>query len=566
MEYEILFINISRDLRGYSEGFRDSIGQYLLAAYLRERSFQAYVYSGNIADCKKVMEEEIKDHQVPVIGFYAAADNIRIVKNAVTWIKKNFETVITVIGGPQAIGLDYAFFEETGNDYAIIGEGEIPMYMLLSSIIDKTCSIQEVPSVVYADWKQKRLNINSCDSAVIQDLDTIPYPNLLDSLKGDLRQGKMAGLITGRGCPYQCAFCYEGANAKNVRLRSIGNVMREIDYIQEHNRHLEYLNIYDDTFTLKKERVEQFCNEIKKRKLNWFCEGHITFVLKNPNTVRYMVESGLTCIQFGIESGSNRVLEAYNKHTSFDMILEAIQICKAAGVHGITGNFIIGGAFESRETLEESKRLAKALIESAKGIIELCTVYFAPYPNTRIVNEPERFKITRKEELEAYNLNTMKSPVVETKELNTEEIYDLKQEFDAYMAECFRNAAKNPRKEDVLQGLFQDGKRIHVNPTWERNYLSQMYIETFLEHLSRQEQEFCETSYIIRTFEDFVPCGDKILSEAGEFYGLEKDILIRAVGNYTAREMAELFHKDIAEIGKAYEKLNQRCLVYMSEF
>ena len=55
----------------------------------------------------------------------------------------------------------------------------------------------------------------------------------------------MAGIITGRGCPNHCTFCYEGANAKNVRFRSIDNVMEEIDYIIENNSKFEYLNIYE---------------------------------------------------------------------------------------------------------------------------------------------------------------------------------------------------------------------------------------------------------------------------------------------------------------------------------
>lgn len=70
------------------------------------------------------------------------------------------------------------------------------------------------------------------------------------------------------------------------------------------------------------------------------------------------------------------------------------------GIHGITGNFIIGGAHESKESLAESKKLAKEMIHRAKGIIELYTVYFAPYPNTKMVREPENFGIQIHEELQ----------------------------------------------------------------------------------------------------------------------------------------------------------------------
>lgn len=141
------------------------------------------------------------------------------------------------------------------------------------------------------------LIVNSGENAVVHDLDSVGYPHMEDSLTGNLRQGSMVGIITGRGCPYNCAFCYEGANAKNVRFRSIANVMEEIDYIQEHNTKLGFISIYDDTFTLKKERVLEFCEEIKKRNILWFCAGHISFVLSHPDVLKEMINAGYDMVQ-----------------------------------------------------------------------------------------------------------------------------------------------------------------------------------------------------------------------------------------------------------------------------
>lgn len=210
---------------------------------------------------------------------------------------------------------------------------------------------------------------------------------------------------------------------KNVRFRSISNVMEEIDYIRKYNNKLKFISIYDDTFTLKRDRILEFCREIKKRKILWFCEGHISFVVSQQEILKTMIDAGLACIQFGIESGSDMVLDSYNKHTNYQMILEAIDICKKMGIHGITGNFIIGGAHESKESLAESKKLAKEMIHRAKGIIELYTVYFAPYPNTKMVRKPENFGIQIHEELQNTVVNTMRTPVVSTENLSRNEIY-----------------------------------------------------------------------------------------------------------------------------------------------
>lgn len=566
MDYEILMINISRDFSGYSKAFRESIGQYLIASYLRKNDFKAYVYAGDVLACKSVIENELRNGKTQVVGFYAAADNIRVVSNAIRWIKDNFPECVTVVGGPQAIGLDYDFFEETGNDYAILGEGEIPMHYLLSSLIDHILPLEKVPSLVYRDSTDKKLVVNWNEDAIVMDLDQLGFPMIEDSLTGTMRQGEVVGIITGRGCPYQCAFCYEGANAKKVRLRSVSSVMEEIDYIAAHNKRLNFISIYDDTFTLNQDRILEFCEEIDKRKIMWFCEGHISFVVKHPDIIKRMIEAGLTCIQFGIESGSQKVLDAYNKHTDTEMIISAIEICKKLGIHSITGNFIIGGAFESRETIEESKRLAKELIHRAKGIIELYTVYYAPYPNTRITREPELFDIDIHEDIKKINLNTMRTPVVSTSGLERNEIYDIKHEFDEFLAQEYKKAVEESSKMDVIQGLYHDGTRISVNPTWERMYMNKTHISTFLEHLGDDEQRFDKDKFIIRTFEDIKIEDGKMFSDVGVFEGIEMYILMYATGIYTAAQMAEQFHVSIDTIEHGYLELNNRCLVYMTMF
>lgn len=565
MMYDILLLNVYRDTSGYSECFHDCIGQYLLAAYLRKHDFVAQVYAGTAEDCKKVIEKEVGGGHVRIVGFYAAADNIRVVSHAVKWVKENFDAV-TIVGGPQAVALKPQFFLETSNDFAIVGEGEIPMLHLISYLVDGIGTREQLPSVKYIDKEKNALVWNRCDQTVIADLDTIPFPHVEDSLTRRLRSGKMAGILTGRGCPNHCTFCYEGANAKNVRFRSIPNVMEEIDYIREHNPGIEYLNVCDDTFTLQPGRVLEFCREMKARGLKWFCEGYVSFVIQHPEILQEMVDSGLTCIQFGIESGSNQVLAAYNKRTTREMILQCIQICKESGIHGITGNFIIGGARETAETLEESRKLAADMLREARGILELYTVYFAPYPNTRMSSSPQEFGIEMDQELLNYNLNTMRSPVVRTEALTAKEIYEKKHEFDRFLEECYRQEALASKKADVIQGMYQDGQRIHVNPTWEAAYLSFHYIDVFLRHMSEEEQQFRPDAYPIRTFDDFVLDGGKMTAEPGTFEGLEKEILLRASGQKTAAELSRVLGVTIEEMEAVCHRLNNRCLLYMSRW
>ena len=169
MKYELLLVNAVRDFGGYSDAFKESIGQYLLASYLRLHDFKAFVYSGNVIKAKQVISNEIEKNKVPVIGFYTAADNFRVVKHLIKWIKASYPFIKTIVGGPQSIALDYDFFVETKNDFAIIGEGEIPILMLMKHLIDNDGTLDEVPSIVYPNWNNNTLIVNHCENAVIND-------------------------------------------------------------------------------------------------------------------------------------------------------------------------------------------------------------------------------------------------------------------------------------------------------------------------------------------------------------------------------------------------------------
>jgi len=212
--YELLLLNVSRNKRALSDYFGDSIGQHIIAEYIKRFGFVAKVYSGYVGDAKKVIKFEISEHNVPVIGFYCAADNIVTTLNLIKWIKKIYTDKKIVIGGPQAVAIDKKMFLENSIDYVIVGEGEIPMLKLMECIIDGYGELQEIPSLKYV--KNNQMFINDIKGAIIHNLDNIPFPNFDNSLNSNFRKGKTIGLITGRGCPFNFAFCNEVANAKNV--------------------------------------------------------------------------------------------------------------------------------------------------------------------------------------------------------------------------------------------------------------------------------------------------------------------------------------------------------------
>ncbi len=553
MEYEILLLNIVRDI-AVSSGFMDCIGPHSIASYIEKKGFKGKVYSGGVNNAKKVIKNEIEKNNVKIIGFYMAADNKSVVANIIKWLKVNFN-IITVVGGPEAIGLNSEFFIDTECDYVIIGEGEEPISQLLSYIIDGVGVKENIESLVYKDKNGilKRNNI----AKPIYNLDNIPFPKIKNSLNKSFRKSEMVGIITGRGCPFHCSFCYEGANAKSVRFRSIKNVMEEIDYISQNNAQLKYINVYDDTFTLDFKRVFEFCDEIKKRGIKWFCEGHITNIVNNKEMINYMVESGLVSMQLGIESGSQKVLDAYNKKTTPEMILEAVKICKEAGILCVSGNFIIGGACETEESVEDSLILAKKLLEVGRGVFDCRSVFLAPYTNTKIFLNPKEFSLKINNEAFDSSLTSMRSAVIETEALSVKRIEELKNQFDEALKQEYLKQVMKSDKNDVVSAFFFKGEYLKINSLWQSCYRQIEYINNFITFYKKDDDTIDYDKYIIRTMENFYGI---VLSED------EYEFLKMSNGKFIARNMMNKLKWNENKFEKVYHTLRNKCMVYLSDF
>jgi Fe-S oxidoreductase len=174
-------------------------------------------------------------------------------------------------------------------------------------------------------------------------------------------------------------------------------VLDEIEARLKRSQRPRYLFFCDDTFTTNPVRLRKILSGVKRLREKydfvWFCEGHPGFLVKHLEFIREMIDSGMVRMQIGMESGVDDVLKAYGKQASPEDIKKVVEICYAAGLPQLTGNYIIGGAFETAETLATTTRKALELLDLAPGMLDLSTTFIMPLPGTQIYNQPEKFGI-----------------------------------------------------------------------------------------------------------------------------------------------------------------------------
>lgn len=199
------------------------------------------------------------------------------------------------------------------------------------------------------------------------DLDDLPFP-ARDVVDYDsyLSEGMSEyGVVTTRGCPFKCIYCKPSTDlifGGHIRYRSAGNVVREIAQLAR-LRSVSALPVFfkDDTITMHPAGwFEEFRDLLREERIElcWHCNSRVDTVTRDK--VRVMAESGCRCISFGVESGSQKILDFYRKGTTPAQAEKAFKWCHEFGVEA-TANLMIGFPMENEEDLRSTYEHLKRL-------------------------------------------------------------------------------------------------------------------------------------------------------------------------------------------------------------
>ena len=240
-----------------------------------------------------------------------------------------------VLGGSAPTASPEFFLNEFNSDFILTGETEqsLPGFF---EMIEGQLEPEKVNGLY---WKEKNKVKSTPKGKPVKELDSIPFPawDLFD-MKSYTFPRRVAGInhlvngfgmMTTRGCPYSCKFCYR--MEPGFRLRSIENCMEEIK-ILTNQYGINYIKFDDELFMSRKKRTLEFCDAILKSGINlkWACAGR--FNIADREQIRAMKKSGCVQIGFGLESGDQKILDEMDKKMKVEQIYEVANICKEEGL------------------------------------------------------------------------------------------------------------------------------------------------------------------------------------------------------------------------------------------
>ncbi len=288
-----------------------------------------------------------------------------------------------VIGGPHATLFPERILEDTPViDYVVRGEGEETILELVRALEGRNGELSSVRGLTYRFRGQP---VSNPDRDLIQDLNGLPFParHLFELERYGLRtpEGRpMFTVLSSRGCPYNCAYCFKGIVGRTYRQRSPDNIIAELRQVIDRYGVRDFYFV-DDLFTLDARRLAALTEQLIDSKLDvrWQCLARVDRV--NEEILHQMYAAGCRRIHYGIESGNEQILKRIGKGFTLEQVRRAVRWTGEAGIQ-TKGYFMMGLPGDTEETMKQTVDLAVSL-DLDEAMFSVTT----PFPGTRLWDE-----------------------------------------------------------------------------------------------------------------------------------------------------------------------------------
>lgn len=314
-------------------------------------------------DPKDTIRKEVKSSDAIGMTLYCHKHEQNNSLSIADFIREIDLDIPIIIGGPHSTLLPEESLKSHKANICVRGRGDPVINPIIEALMGKR-DLSSIPNIYYKDGKK----ISHTETKKINNkLDELPFParHLVDKysygfMQGQkIAKGRLTSIITARGCANKCYFCNLHAHIPDCSFRSAENIKKEINEISE--KGYKTLAFVDDNFMIRKKLVLELMEYIKN---NDFGLKLWIFGARADSAERSLYEklreAGTEAILYGIESGSQEILDYYNKKLTIPQIKKAVNLAKDMGFF-TSGTFIIGSPKETKKHINETIKLASSL-------------------------------------------------------------------------------------------------------------------------------------------------------------------------------------------------------------
>ncbi len=363
--------------------FRQKLGILAVAGYLRSignitpRIIDSLADGLTLADLRSLVKQEQPD----IVGFSVLTFNLLDCLEVAKIIREVCPHTKVCFGGfhPTIYPNETLSLPEV--DFVVSGEGEITFTELVLALSDPSntnnVKLHEIEGL---GWKDKKGELYINDSReVVSNLDTLPMVahDLIDLSKYEVvlaNESNVASIQTSRGCPFKCSFC--DIRQSKYRYRSAEKVLDEMIFLK--NLGIKELFIIDDTFTVNRKRVIELCKLLINERINIKFKISSRVDTIDQEMLDLLAASGCYRIHYGVETGSQRLLDYLEKGVTIQQIVSGLEMTKESGIE-VFAYMMIGIPTETRSEIDQSVNFVKILKPDYVDY-SICT----PFPKTKL--------------------------------------------------------------------------------------------------------------------------------------------------------------------------------------
>ena len=353
-----------------------------------------------------------------VVGISCLTSSSHLAARVCRHIKREFPHIVTVLGGPHATAVPIEILTtEEPIDYVVRGEGELTFRELVAAISDgEHRSVERISSIRGIGFRHQGKPVLTEDRPAIE-VDEAPLParHLVDMD----RYLQVGAVMASRGCPHRCFFCSSVSfNSHRYRYRSPRAVVEEMDSLNRDFGTVEF-EFLDDVLTAAEEPARELFSLLGTRSYSWGCMAMIKDILKSPELLDLMIQSGCAGVFFGMESGNDQVLRKVKGFRTRD-VLDIVKRALDLGLQHVITSFMIGHPWDTRQTIEDTFQLMLRL--RSLGCHTPLAI-LVPYPGSELARSPDRFGI--RVESSDYSKYCHNRAVLSTPHLDRQELEDI---------------------------------------------------------------------------------------------------------------------------------------------